>query len=122
LTGPTGPTGPPTARLWDLAHARAGDKGDSSILLLRPYATDDFPRLMAAVTTVRVAEHFRVPVDAVSIRPVPALAALTVVVSGGLDGGVTRSPRIDPHGKTLSGHLLDLRVPWPPVRGAPHPA
>jgi hypothetical protein len=101
-----------TARLWDLAHARAGDKGDTSILLLRPYLAEDFAPLAAAVTAALVAEHFRVPVDGVSVRPVPALGTLTVVVRGALAGGVTRSPRIDPHGKTLSGHLLDLRVPW----------
>jgi hypothetical protein len=48
----------------------------------------------------------------VTITAVPGLGALTLVVRGALAGGVTRSGRIDPHGKTLSGHLLDLRVPW----------
>ncbi|MFC8845891.1 MULTISPECIES: hypothetical protein [unclassified Micromonospora] len=102
-----------TRRLWDIAHARAGDKGDSSILLLRAYPGEDFDTLAAVLTVARVAQHFRVPADAVSITPVPGLSALTVVVRGGLAGGVTRSPRVDPHGKTFSGHLLDLRVPWP---------
>ncbi|BCJ61458.1 AtuA-related protein [Micromonospora endophytica] len=102
-----------TRRLWDIAHARAGDKGDSSILLLRTYPGEDFGTLVAVLTVARVAEHFQVPADAVSITPVPRLSALTLVVRGGLAGGVTRSPRVDPHGKTLSGHLLDLRVPWP---------
>ncbi|MFG1922024.1 hypothetical protein [Cryptosporangium sp. NPDC048952] len=98
--------------LWDVAHARAGDKGDMSILMLRPYVASDFGALREAVTADRVARHFGVPPDAVSVIPIAGLRALTVVVRGGLDGGVTRSPRIDPHGKTLSGHLLDLRVPW----------
>lgn len=99
-------------RLWDLAHARAGDKGSDSILVLRPYAGEDFTELVSAVTAARVAAHFRVPLEAVTITAVPRLGALTLVVRGALAGGVTRSGRIDPHGKTLSGHLLDLRVPW----------
>jgi hypothetical protein len=100
-------------RLWDVAHARAGDKGDSSILLLRPYRHDDFAALAREVTRARVAAHFATDPAQVSIAPSPALGALTIVIRGRLDGGVTRSPRVDPHGKTLSGHLLDLRVPWP---------
>jgi hypothetical protein len=112
---PTVPDGHPTdltVRLWDLAHARAGDKGDSSILLLRAYREQDFPGLCEVVTAARVAEHFQVEPSAVSVMPVPGLRTLTVVVRGGLAGGVTRSPRVDPHGKTLSGHFLDLRIPW----------
>lgn len=99
-------------RLWDLAHARAGDKGDSSILLLHPYDEDDYPGLRDAVTPELVAGHFSVPATAVSVVPCDGLRALTVVVRGRLDGGVTRSPRVDPHGKTLSGHLLDLVIRW----------
>ena len=99
-------------RLRDLAHARAGDKGNDSILVLRPYGVEDFTALVSAVTAARVAAHFRVPLEAVTITAVPGLSAITLVVRGALAGGVTRSSRIDPHGKTLSGHLLDLRVPW----------
>jgi hypothetical protein len=99
--------------LREVAHSRAGDKGDTSILLLRCYLEADFPALAQAVTTARVAVHFGVAVGAVTVVPVPGLRTLTLVVRGALAGGVTRSPRIDPHGKTLSGHLLDLQVPWP---------
>lgn len=101
-----------TRLLRDLAHARAGDKGDTSILMLHPYAEQDFPALARVVTGARIATHFGVAIEAVTILPVPALRTLTLVVRGALAGGATRSPRIDPHGKTLSGHLLDLRVPW----------
>lgn len=77
--------------LGDLAHARAGDKGDTSILVVAPYEPDDYP-------------------GNVTVHPVPRLGAFTVVVRDRLDGGVTRSRAADPHGKTLSGHLLDLAV------------
>lgn len=100
-------------RLWDVAHSRAGDKGDASILLISPYRREDFPALAASLTTDRLACHFMVSPEEISVVPSPALGAVTIVVRNRLAGGVTRSPRVDPHGKTLSGHLLDLVVPWP---------
>ena len=94
--------------LGALAHARAGDKGDTSILVVAPFMVEDFVRVDAALQHDRVAGHFGVAPAAVTIHAVPGLGAFTVVVRGRLDGGVTRSRSADPHGKTLSGHLLDL--------------
>lgn len=94
--------------LGDLAHARAGDKGDTSILVVAPYLAADYDRVDAALRPTRVAAHFGVDDDSVTVHPVPGLGAFTVVVRHRLDGGVTRSRSADPHGKTLSGHLLDL--------------
>lgn len=102
----------PTARLWDVAHARAGDKGDSAILVVRPYEPSDLPSLVEALRVDAIAAHFGTDAAHVSVTPVPGLAAVTIVVRNILAGGVTRSPRVDPHGKTLSGHLLDLVVTW----------
>ncbi|MFJ6651426.1 hypothetical protein ACIQLJ_01350 [Microbacterium sp. NPDC091313] len=94
--------------LADIAHARAGDKGDTSILVVAPYDAADWSRVGEALHPDRLATHFGVPVDRISVHPVPGLGAFTVVVRERLDGGVTRSRAADPHGKTLSGHLLDL--------------
>ncbi|BAJ74876.1 hypothetical protein MTES_1912 [Microbacterium testaceum StLB037] len=96
--------------LGDLAHARAGDKGDTSILVVAPYELDDYARVDDVLRAERVAVHFGVDASHVTIHPVPRLGAFTVVVRARLDGGVTRSRAADPHGKTLSGHLLDLVV------------
>lgn len=96
--------------LFELAHARAGDKGDTSILMLAPYLASDFETVRRCLTNVRVAEHFAVPLQQVTVLPSPGLFAFTVVITGLLDGGVTRSGRIDPHGKTVSSHLLELEV------------
>ena len=101
-----------TRALVEIAHARAGDKGDTSIIVLRPYRRRDYDRLSEVVTADVIAVHFAVPVDQVGLVPAPELATMTIVVRSRLDGGVTRSARIDPHGKTLSGHLLDLQVSW----------
>ena len=99
--------------LRDVAHARAGDKGNDCLLVVAPYDREDFSQLLRVITAVRVAAHFGVPEpSSVTIKPAPTLAAIVVVVRDRLFGGVTRSTGADPHGKTLSSHLLDLRVPW----------
>ncbi|MDR6972878.1 hypothetical protein [Leifsonia shinshuensis] len=95
-------------RLGDIAHARAGDKGDSSIIVLAPYDPADYDAVNAAVSPDRLAEHFHVDASTILVRSVPALSAFSLVIPHRLDGGVTRSASADPHGKTLSAHLLEL--------------
>lgn len=95
-------------RLDDIAHARAGDKGDTSIIVVAPFREGDYDRVGAALVPEALARHFGVTVDQIAVHAVPTLRAFTVVVRERLDGGVTRSRAADPHGKTLSGHLLDL--------------
>ena len=97
--------------LYELAHCRAGDKGNDSLLVLVPYAPSDFERLRHAVTPQILARHFAVPTpERVSVTPLPSAGALVIVIRGVLAGGVTRASGADPHGKTLSSHLLDLRI------------
>ncbi len=94
--------------LRDIAHARTGDKGDTSIIMVAPFQESDADQVDAALAIERIAEHFGVREADVTVHRHPRLAAFTVVLRNRLYGGVTRSPSIDPHGKTLSGHLLDL--------------
>ncbi|MEN2976745.1 hypothetical protein P7L78_02765 (plasmid) [Tistrella bauzanensis] len=99
-------------KLRDIAHSRTGDKGDTSTVSLIADDPADYPRLEAWVTADRVAAHFAGliagPVDR---YPVPGLAALNFVLHCALGGGVTRSLRLDQHGKSLSSWLLDMEVP-----------
>ena len=44
-------------KLYDLAHCRAGDKGNTSILSLIAYRADDYPLLAERVTVDAVARH-----------------------------------------------------------------
>jgi hypothetical protein len=100
-------------QLGDKAHCRYGDKGDTGLFVLIPYAPQDFDRLVEGLTPERVAEHFGdLPVEQVICRPCPALGALVVVVRSSLRGGVTASLALDAHGKTRSGYLLGMPVPW----------
>ena len=97
--------------LGDVAHCRAGDKGDCSILVVVPYRRDDLATLAHAVTPESVARTLRSPAGVVPrVQVLSRLGALVVVVPGLLNGGVTRSGRADPHGKTVAGLLVGLPI------------
>lgn len=106
--------------LGEVAHARAGDKGDSSILFLAPFHIADFGWIRNQVTHARLAVHFAIAgVSTIRIREIEGLGALSIVIPHRLDGGVTRSATADPHGKTLSGHLLEMRIDGRPSDDRP---
>ncbi len=100
--------------LYDVAHCRAGDKGDDSILALVPYRPTDFATLRTLVTEDVISRHFSAyEPGQILIVNLPTLSAMVISVRDRLSGGVTRSTGSDPHGKTLSSHLLSLRLNWP---------
>ena len=100
-------------QLVEKAHCRFGDKGDTGLFVLIPYDPQDFDALVASVTADRVGRHFgQLAADQISCRPCPELGALIVVVRSSLRGGVTASLALDAHGKTRSGYLLGMSVPW----------
>ena len=98
--------------LYALAHCRAGDKGNDLLLVVVPYAHQDFERLRKALTATEVARHFAVdPAERVTVTALLSVGALVIAVRDRLAGGVTRASGADPHGKTLSSHLLDWKLP-----------
>lgn len=101
-------------RLYDIAHARTGDKGNRANIALFPYRDEDFPLLVEQVTIERVARHFaaRKPTR-VQRFLLPKIAAINFVLDDVLDGGVNDSLNLDMHGKSLSFHLLDMTVDVP---------
>ena len=100
------------ARLYDLAHCRAGDKGDTSILSLIAYRPDDYATLVEKVTVDVVARHLQGIVrGAIRRYELPSLYALQFVCERSLAGGVTTSLALDAHGKSLSYALLELEIP-----------
>lgn len=97
--------------LREIAHSRAGDKGNTLNLSLIAYRPEDYPLIKEQVTVERVSELFGGQVSGNITRyELPNLGALNFVLEGALDGGVTRSLRVDPHGKSLSSALLGLTV------------
>ena len=98
-------------KLREIAHARAGDKGDISSVSVIAYDPGDFAWLCEQVTVERVKQHFGGLVrGAVERYELPGLGALNFVLHGALGGGVTRSLALDAHGKSLSSCLLELEV------------
>jgi hypothetical protein len=97
--------------LYDLAHARTGDKGNRINISLIAYREEDYPLLVEQVTPERVAAHFahRHPA-AVQRYLLPKLGAMNFVLDEVLDGGVNDSLNLDMHGKALSFHLLAMKV------------
>jgi hypothetical protein len=98
-------------RLHELAHCRAGDKGDTSILSLIAYRAEDYPLLAERVTAEAVRKHLQgIVLGEVRRFELPGLWALQFVCERSLSGGVTTSLRLDAHGKSLSYALLEMNV------------
>ena len=100
--------------LYELAHARTGDKGNRANISLIAYREQDYPLLVEQVTCERVAAWFghRRPA-AVRRYLLPKLHAMNFVIDDVLDGGVNDSLNLDMHGKALSFHLLEMTVRVP---------
>jgi hypothetical protein len=102
-------------KLRDVAHARAGDKGDTLNISVIAFDERDYSFLARQVTVERVRDHFRDLVRGEIRRyEVPSIGALNFVMHRALAGGVTRSLRIDAHGKSLSTAMLELEIDEPP--------
>ena len=97
--------------VYDLAHARAGDKGNTSSIAVIAYDEASWQllrRLLTADCVERAFSHL----GARSVRryEVESLRALNFVIPNVLAGGVTRSLRLDPHGKSLSALMLGIEL------------
>jgi len=98
-------------RLYRLAHCRAGDKGDTTILSLVAYRQEDFPLLRERVTVAAVKRHLGHILRGELVRyELPHLWALQFVGRDALAGGVTTSLALDAHGKSLSSALLEMEI------------
>jgi len=101
------------ARLYDIAHCRAGDKGNTLTLSLIPYQEEDFVLLREQITADKVKVHLNGIVKGDVIRyELPNIASLLFVCQQALDGGVTTSLSLDTHGKSLSYALLEMEIDY----------
>lgn len=100
-------------RLYDIAHARAGDKGNTSNISVIAYEPAWWERLRNGLTTEVVQRrfaHLLAPGARVTRYELPRLQALNFVLEGALAGGVTRSLAQDAHGKSLSSLMLTIEI------------
>ena len=98
-------------QLREIAHARAGDKGNIVNISLIAFRESDYPALERQVTAERVTGQF----SSIITRPVerycvPGLGALNFVLHRPRSESVTRSLALDAHGKALSFILLSMEI------------
>lgn len=98
-------------RLYDLAFGRAGDKGDIANISVIARSPEAYQELKTKLTAKRVKAHLGDLVQGEVVRyELDNIEALNFVLHKALDGGGTRSLRIDALGKSLAGALLYM--PW----------
>jgi len=98
-------------QLRELAHSRTGDKGNISNISVICYNPADYELVKSQLTVEKVKEHFSEFVKGDVVRyELPNIAALNFVMYEALGGGVTRSLRIDAHGKCLSSSMLAIEI------------
>ena len=101
-----------TVRVYDLAHCRAGDKGNTSNISVIAYDEPAWNIIRTKLTIERVLEAFsHITSGPVRRYELPRLRALNFVIENALGGGVTRSLALDPHGKGLSSLMLTIELP-----------
>lgn len=96
-----------TKRLYDLAYGRSGDKGNIANISVIARSSEAYAEIKAKLTAERVKTHLGDLVKGDVIRyEVDNIEALNFVCHQALDGGATRSLRIDQLGKSLAGAVL----------------
>ncbi len=95
----------------DIAHARAGDKGNTSNVSVWVYDPSDFPLLERTLTVERLQQAYprlmRGPIERYVLEH---LHGLNFVMHDALEGGVNSSLNLDSHGKSFSYLILRLEL------------
>jgi hypothetical protein len=95
----------------DIAHARAGDKGNISNVNVWVYDEADFDLLQRTLTVERIRREFPALVRGEITRyVVEHLHGLNFVMQDALEGGVNSSLNLDSHGKSWSYLILGLEL------------
>ena len=95
----------------DIAHARAGDKGNTSNVNVWVYDPADFELLKRELTAERIKRAFPALIRGeVKRYVIEHLHGLNFVMQDALEGGVNASLNLDSHGKSWSYLILGLEL------------
>ena len=95
----------------DIAHARAGDKGNTSNVNVWAYDPADYDLLKRTRTVERVKREFPNLIRGEVTRyELPHLYGINLVMRDALEGGVNASLNLDSHGKSWSYLILGLTL------------
>lgn len=104
-------------RLHEIAHARAGDKGNTSNVSVWVYDPGDYGLVKQQLTAERMKTAFPNLIRGTVQRyELDHLHGLNFVMSDALEGGVNTSLGLDSHGKSWSYLILGLTVEVPDNR------
>ena len=100
-----------SVKVYDLGHARAGDKGNTSNVSVTAYDERAWSILREQLTAERVMHAYsEIARGPVTRYELPKLKALNFVIENALGGGVTLSLAQDMHGKSLSYLMLEIEL------------
>ena len=98
-------------KLREFAYSRSGDKGDIVNVCVFVYNDDNWDVLRRELTVEKVREKFGSLVKGEITRyELPGTKGLNFVMTEALGGGVSRSLRADPHGKSYQSLILDIDI------------
>lgn len=101
-------------RLIELASARSGDKNDVCNIGVMAKSKENYALLKQHLTSEVVKSHFGPLIKGKVERfEWESIESLNFVCHGALDGGASRSMRMDTLGKNFSSHLLRLELDIP---------
>ncbi len=101
-------------RLHEIAHARAGDKGNTSNISVWVYDPGDYLLVKEQLTGERIKAAFPDLIKGdVARYELDHLHGLNFVLGEALEGGVNTSLGLDSHGKSWSFLILGLEIEVP---------
>lgn len=104
-------------KLHEIAHARAGDKGNTSNVSVWVFDPGDYPLVKEKLTPERIKAAYPDLIQGPVMRyALDHLHGLNFVMQDALEGGVNTSLGLDSHGKSWSFLVLDLDVEVPENR------
>jgi hypothetical protein len=95
----------------DVAHARAGDKGNISNINVWAYDSTEYALLKQSLTAERIKREFAALIRGEVTRyEIDHLHGLNFVLRDALEGGVNASLNLDSHGKSWSYLILGMTL------------
>lgn len=101
----------PRIYLYDIAHGRSGDKGDTSNVCVFARKREYYNIIKREVTPENLKEYFGDMVKGDIIRyEVESLGGMNFVMHHALGGGATMSLRLDSLGKSMGSAVMRMKI------------
>lgn len=101
----------PKIYLYDIAHGRSGDKGDTSNVCVFARKKQYYPIILREVTPEALKAYFGEMVQGDIVRyEVPTLDGINLVMHHALGGGATMSLRLDSLGKSMGSAVMRMKI------------